>query len=1211
MVMEKQQIERSLQKKLMTAYAFFQGREDKRRVEKIKDLGRKLEEKTFTVAFCGHFSAGKSTMINKLMNQELLPSSPIPTSANLVKVVKGAEHATVYYKHDAPVRYTAPYDFEAIKQFCRDGDAIKEIHLSTEKSTLPDHVELMDTPGIDSADDAHRVATESALHLVDVIFYVTDYNHVQSEVNFDFVKKLREQGKTVYLIVNQIDKHREEELTFEQFTHSVKTSFQNWQAEPNGMFFTSLKKEEHERNEFVLVKRTLQTMFQDYEDLLKNSVQNTLQALIEEYIKEVSDEKEEAKEELSLALEEMGTSEALPFRNMIQEMNETLLEKEQELAAFEETIRKEISTLAENAQLIPYEVREKGREYLESIQPQFKVGFLFSKQKTKEVQKQRLHNFVEALREKTIAELVWHITPLLHKRMREEELFSEELVAKIEGYDLVITEEDIESIVKSDVGITNEYILTYSNDVSTFIKTKAKQKTYPILTHLKQMKEEQYKEWRNGQEEKLLQYEKAAKLKESVGHFLDRKQEDIIEARLIQRGERFQEEPDWSLLIQYEEHPVIKEGLQAFQITKEMMPVEEEITESQESYSMEQTIVHLDKTVEALEPFPPLEKFILPLKKKMEALGQHSFTIALFGAFSAGKSSFANALIGQKLLPVSPNPTTATINKILPPTKEHKHETVRVHVKSEKEMFSDISASLHMFGINPSSLDEALDKIKELKITEKLEGKERLHYSFLQAVSRGYEEMKNHFDTVLTVSIEEFPSYVANEQKSCFVDEIELYYSCALTDMGITIVDTPGADSINARHTGVAFQYVKDADALLFVTYYNHAFSRADREFLIQLGRVKDIFTLDKMFFVINAADLAHDENELLDVKRYVYEQLLQYGIRKPRLYPLSSHRALESGVEDEQFNQFWTSFSHFIKEDLTTMVTESAYEIVERAYKALLDLKELSRKSKEEKRERLAHIEKVKQALHLTVQQLKFESEQKRIRQETEELVHYVKQRVMMRYYDFFKESFNPSVLKGTKKQEQEKLRGCLNELLEFLQFDFVQEIQATTLRLEAFSSKLIYGAHEVVLQRMKEIHDSFAPAPIPIPKAKEVTIYKPFEQQHDSYEKALSLYRNARAFFEGDEKKKMVDELKKPLLEEMDEAGIKQTDRFNIYYAQWIKDTLYHYQHEMNTNIEQHIYRLQKSLTTPVDIREIEKSEKELSAILTQSRYNKEDKQ
>ena len=35
-----------------------------------------------------------------------------------------------------------------------------------------------------------------------------DYNHVQSEVNLQFVKELKQRNKTVYLVVNQIDKHK-------------------------------------------------------------------------------------------------------------------------------------------------------------------------------------------------------------------------------------------------------------------------------------------------------------------------------------------------------------------------------------------------------------------------------------------------------------------------------------------------------------------------------------------------------------------------------------------------------------------------------------------------------------------------------------------------------------------------------------------------------------------------------------------------------------------------------------------------------------------------------------------------------------------------------------------------------------------------------------------------------------------------------------------
>src|SRR5699024_12301638 len=81
-------------------------------------------------------------------------------------------------------------------------------------------------------------------------------------------------------------------------------------------------------------------------------------------------------------------------------------------------------------------------------------------------------------------------------------------------------------------------------------------------------------------------------------------------------------------------------------------------------------------------------------------------------------------------------------------------------------------------------------------------------------------------------------------------------------------------------HTNVAFDYIKEADAILYVTYYNHAITKGDRDFLIQLGRVKESFEMDKMFFIVNASDLAESQDDLKLVVDYVSDQLLQFGIR-------------------------------------------------------------------------------------------------------------------------------------------------------------------------------------------------------------------------------------------------------------------------------------------------------------------------------------------
>ena len=177
---------------------------------KIKQLIHKLVSGEQHFLFSGHFSAGKSSLINAIFETNLLPSSPIPASANTVRVRSGHPEAAVYFQNGKKMVFKAPYDMEEIKAYCLNGDDVERVELSA-PSVLEEDVVLVDTPGIDSTDEAHRLSTESSMYLADVVFYVMDYNHVQSEVNYQFIRELYRQNKKVILIVNQIDKHKESE----------------------------------------------------------------------------------------------------------------------------------------------------------------------------------------------------------------------------------------------------------------------------------------------------------------------------------------------------------------------------------------------------------------------------------------------------------------------------------------------------------------------------------------------------------------------------------------------------------------------------------------------------------------------------------------------------------------------------------------------------------------------------------------------------------------------------------------------------------------------------------------------------------------------------------------------------------------------------------------------------------------------------------------
>src|SRR5699024_4763074 len=100
---------------------------------------------------------------------------------------------------------------------------------------------------------------------------------------------------------------------------------------------------------------------------------------------------------------------------------------------------------------------------------------------------------------------------------------------------------------------------------------------------------------------------------------------------------------------------------------------------------------------------------IKELKQKKDRLENRELTIALFGTFSAGKSSFSNALFGEQILPVSPNPTTGVINRISPVDNDHKHGTVIITLKDEDTLINDISSMTREIAPKNLTFDEYMN----------------------------------------------------------------------------------------------------------------------------------------------------------------------------------------------------------------------------------------------------------------------------------------------------------------------------------------------------------------------------------------------------------------------------------------------------------------------------------------------------------------------
>ncbi len=90
-----------------------------------------------------------------MLGEDILPTSPIPTSANLVVIRHGEDKVVLHTTDGAYAEIKGIYDKEQVRQFCKDGEQIETVEVYAGFKESEPYAAYIDTPGIDSTDEAH------------------------------------------------------------------------------------------------------------------------------------------------------------------------------------------------------------------------------------------------------------------------------------------------------------------------------------------------------------------------------------------------------------------------------------------------------------------------------------------------------------------------------------------------------------------------------------------------------------------------------------------------------------------------------------------------------------------------------------------------------------------------------------------------------------------------------------------------------------------------------------------------------------------------------------------------------------------------------------------------------------------------------------------------------------------------------------------------
>ncbi|WP_069364930.1 dynamin family protein [Salisediminibacterium beveridgei] len=790
-------------------------------LERFYRIQNKQASPVYEIAFCGHFSAGKSTILNELIGENILPVSPIPTSANIIRIQNGALKLEAKMAEETGPRiFKNEIPWNRVREWGRNGQDIEHLRVYVPLPWLSKTAVISDTPGVDSTDPTHGDVTVDQLYTTDMVVYVMDYNHVQSETNLHFLKQLTDERKPVMIVINQIDKHSENELTLDAFKSSIRKTFLSWKIKFQDIFLLSMKQSDNPMNEWPRFQNELKSLMYYNDHLIEDAAKRLNIGFYERVRKRII-------EDIDHIIEEYN-GEILEIRSSPDELKtfEDTLERYQQALEFQNRIQEDYQRkqekLFKNIVLFPHKIRELTKVWLESEGKSRKPGIWFMKKKWQVERDKQTDVLITELNDQIQTQLAFHIKKYfindvdLHY-IKDVDAFQK----KVYDTNIIIDESLLTSFRKKGP-VSDAYLFHFTDQITTHIvsewKKQAEDLINEVLDHSRIENEVHIVSLQN-------QLDSYNHLRSLYNEIEDRKS---IYYRDLEQIESILDDlkspTDYYRLIDdirnravdYKEKPeklnLIDDGNPAIEKPTEIFP--DELIES------DYDVAFTNKRIKQFSDLLKLEKpgtFLEDERNQLHSqVNRHinqEFVISLFGAFSSGKSSFANALIGNDLLPVSPQPATASISEIRKSDELHQHGTIVVQFKTKAELEDE----LHEAG---KLLYETLT-IEGLKKWDSTRGnqKKTIHQSTLDYVSilqRGLEKNAEMLEREIKCSIDDLGLYAADEQVACLVERLTVFYDCDLTEKGITLIDTPGVNSIHSRHTRTALKQLNQSDAIFF-----------------------------------------------------------------------------------------------------------------------------------------------------------------------------------------------------------------------------------------------------------------------------------------------------------------------------------------------------------------------------------------------------------
>ncbi len=293
---------------------------------------------------------------------------------------------------------------------------------------------------------------------------------------------------------------------------------------------------------------------------------------------------------------------------------------------------------------------------------------------------------------------------------------------------------------------------------------------------------------------------------------------------------------------------------------------------------------YMGKSLEVLRK-NGLKTDVETLEKALVHLDTDTFKTLIIGEFKRGKSTFINALFGQKVLPAYAIPCTAVINEV---KWGEKKRAVLHFVKPFPEKLS--------FKLAPD-VQKHVDKYRAQGEIPPIEIPPERVKEFVVIPDPGKDQAESIFESPY--------------------EKVELFWPLELCHNSVEIIDSPGLNEHKSRTT-VTANYLMQADAVVFVMTCAALASASEMEVIDNSLRRNGY---EDIFFICNRFDELRDEDERESVISYAHKKLDEKTSLPNGIQFVSAADALDAKLENDPNKLEKSGFVQMEKDLLTFLV--------------------------------------------------------------------------------------------------------------------------------------------------------------------------------------------------------------------------------------------------------------------------------------------------